>query len=125
MFAEGYAARARLLAKGRMKAGAMNKTEKAYSLYLESERQAGRIERFWFEAIKLKIADGTCFYTPDFLVLLPDGTLELHEVKGSPKIFQEDAKVKVKSASTQYPFPVKVVFPRTKKSGGGWDVQEY
>lgn len=125
MFAEGYAAQARLYAKGRMKAGAMNKTEKAYSLYLESERQAGRIERFWFEAIKLKIADRTCFYTPDFLVLLPDGTLELHEVKGSPAIFADDAKVKVKSASTQYPFPVKVVFPRTKKSGGGWDVQEY
>ena len=125
MFAEGYAARARLLAKGRMKSGAMNKTEKAYSLYLESERQAGRIERFWFEAIKLKIADGTCFYTPDFLVLLPDGTLELHEVKGSPAIFADDAKVKVKSASTQYPFPVKVVYPRAKKSGGGWDVHEY
>lgn len=125
MFAEGYQAQARLYAKGRMKSGAMNKTEKAYSLYLESERQAGRIERFWFEAIKLKIADGTCFYTPDFLVLLPDGTLELHEVKGSPAIFADDAKVKVKSASTQYPFPVKVVFPRTKKSGGGWDVQEY
>ena len=48
MFAEGYA-KARLYAKGRMKSGAMNKTEKAYSLYLESERQAGRIERFWLD----------------------------------------------------------------------------
>lgn len=125
MFAEGYAAKARLFAKGRMRPGQMNRTEKAYAVYLESERQAGRVTAFWFEAMKLKIAEGACFYSPDFMVLRPDGLIELHEVKGSPKIFQEDAKVKVKSCATQYPFPVRVVYPRTKKSGGGWDVQEF
>ncbi len=122
MFADGLA---RLRAKGRMKAGEMNRTEKSYSAFLESERLAGRVERWWFEAIKLKIADGACFYTPDFLVLRPDGTLEIHEVKGSPRIFSDDAKVKVKSCATQYPFPVRVVYPRRKKDGGGWDVQEF
>ena len=123
MFAEGYQAKARLFAKGRMKAGTMNRTEKSYASFLEAEKHAGRIEAFWFEAIKLKIADGACFYTPDFLVLMPDGSLELHEVKGSPRIFTDDAKVKVKSCATQYPFPVKVVCPSTRRSGGGWDVQ--
>lgn len=125
MFAEGYAAKARLFAKGRLKQGQMNKTEKAYAAYLESEKQAGRVTAFWFEAIKLKIAEGACFYSPDFMILRPDGFIELHEVKGSPKIFQEDAKVKVKSCATQYPFPVFVVFPKKKSSGGGWDVQCY
>lgn len=128
MFAEGYAAaaaKARLYAKGRLKSGQMNRTEKAYAAWLEAEKHAGRIMTYWFEALKLKIAEGTCWYTPDFLVLMPDGTLELHEVKGSPRIFAEDAKVKTKSAATQYPFVVKVVFPKKKSSGGGWDVQAY
>ena len=128
MYAEGYAAaaaKARLYAKGRLKSGQMNRTEKAYSNFLESEKHAGRITAYWFEALKLKIAEGACFYTPDFLVLRPDGTLELHEVKGSPAIFADDAKVKVKACATQYPFPVFVVFPKKKSSGGGWDVQAY
>lgn len=34
MFAEGYA-KARLYAKGRMKSGQMNRTEKAYAAFLE------------------------------------------------------------------------------------------
>nr|DAH43572.1 MAG TPA: Endonuclease [Caudoviricetes sp.] len=124
MFAEGYA-KARLYAKGRLKSGQMNRTEKAYANFLESEKHAGRITAYWFEALKLKIAEGACFYTPDFLVLRPDGTLEIHEVKGSPAIFADDAKVKVKACATMYPFAVKIVFPKPKKSGGGWDVWEY
>lgn len=132
MFAEGYAraaaAKARLYAKGRMKAGALNKTEQAYRAYLEAEKQAGRIEAYWFEALKLKVADSACFYTPDFLVMRPDGSLELHEVKGSPRIFTDDAKVKCKSVATQYPFKLFVVYPHatTRKNGlGGWDMQEF
>lgn len=128
MFAEGYAAaaaKARLYAKGRMKSGQMNRTEKAYASFLEGEKHAGRITAYWFEALKLKIAEGACFYTPDFLVLRPDGTLELHEVKGSLRIFQEDAKVKAKVCADMYPFPVKVVWPRKKKDGGGWEEMQY
>ncbi len=124
MFAEGYA-KARLYAKGRMKSGQMNRTEKAYAAWLEAEKHAGRITAYWFEALKLKIAEGACFYTPDFLVLRPDGTLELHEVKGSLRIFQEDAKVKAKVCADMYPFPVKVVWPRKKKDGGGWEEMQY
>ena len=128
MFAEGYAAaaaKARLYVKGRMKSGQMNRTEKAYAAFLEGEKHAGRITAYWFEALKLKIAEGACFYTPDFLVLRPDGTLELHEVKGSLRIFQEDAKVKAKVCADMYPFPVKVVWPRKKKDGGGWEEMQY
>lgn len=127
MFAEGMekAAKARLYARGRLKSGDMNRTERAYSQYLEAEKHAGRVSAFWFESIKVKIAEDVCWYTPDFMVLRPDGMIELHEVKGSPRIFADDAKVKVKACATQYPFLMKVVFPRAKKNGGGWDVQEY
>jgi hypothetical protein len=125
MFAEGLAAQKKLMARGRLKAGTMNRTEKSYSVWLEGEKHAGRIQAWWFESLKVRIAQDACWYTPDFMVLMPDGTLELHEVKGSPAIFADDAKVKVKACATQYPFPVKVVYPKTKKSGGGWDVQAY
>lgn len=118
-------AKQRLQAKGRLKAGTLNRTEQSYRSYLETEKQCGRIEAYWFESLKLKIADGTCWYTPDFMVLRPNGDLELHEVKGSPAIFADDAKVKCKSAATQYPFKLIVVYPRSKKSGGGWDIQEF
>lgn len=114
-----------LYAKGRMKAGAMNKTEAEYAKYLEHLKYTGRIAAYWFEAMKLKVADGACWYTPDFLVMRNDGTMELHEVKGSPRIFQDDAKVKVKAVSTHYPFKAYVVYPRRKQDGGGWDTVEF
>lgn len=111
-----------LFARGRLKEGQMNQTEKRYAAYLEGEKHAGRVSSYWFESLKLKIADHSCFYTPDFLVLRPDGSLELHEVKGSPRIFQDDAKVKTKAAATQYPFKVFVVYPEKR---AGWKVEEF
>ena len=112
----------RLYAKGRLKTGEMNKTEARYANFLEAEKQAGRVAAYWFECLKLKIAEHACTYTPDFLVLRPDGALELHEVKGSPRIFSEDAKVKTKTAATLYPFRVFVVYPEKRL---GWKVEEY
>lgn len=114
-----------LRAKGRMKKGELNRTESSYAQYLEGEKQSGRVADYWFESLKLKVADGTCWYTPDFMVLLPDGRLELHEVKGSPRVFFDDAKCKVKVVATSFPFVMKVVYPRAKKNGGGWDVDEF
>lgn len=109
-------------AKGRLKEGQMNKTERRYFEYLKKEESAGRIKKIWFESLKLKIADGACWYMPDFLVIKADNTLELHEVKGSPRIFQDDAKVKVKATATNYPFKMIVVYP---KKTHGWEFVEY
>lgn len=117
--------RAGLYARGRMKQGELNRTEFSYSCYLDAEKQAGRVADYWFESVKLRIADGACWYCPDFMVLRPDGTVELHEVKGSPRIFADDAKVKCKACATQYPFALFVVYPRRKKDGGGFDVIPY
>lgn len=109
-------------AKGRLKEGQLNKTEKRYKDYLEAEKHAGRIKCYWFESLKVKIADGACWYTPDFLVMRPDGTLEFHEVKACPRMFMDDAKVKVKATATNYPFKMIVVYP---KKTHGWECVEY
>jgi hypothetical protein len=113
-----------MYALGRLKTGAMNKTEAAYALHLESLKQAGEVVFYKFEGLTFRLADNTRF-TPDFVVMLPDGMIELHEVKGARAIFRDDAKVKIKVASALYPFLFKAVFPIAKKHGGGWEIEEF
>jgi len=65
-------------------------------------RKMPEVDGYLFERIKLKLADNT-FYTPDFFVMMADGTIEFHEVKGSWKApGQDDSKVKIKVAAEQY-----------------------
>jgi len=97
----------------------MNGTEARYATYLEERKASGEINWFAFEAVKLRLAPLT-FYTPDFLVMLDDGTLEAHEVKG---FWQDDARVKIKVAAEIYPFRFIVVTVVPKKDGGGWKTE--
>lgn len=119
----GFRAKASLQKLGRLKNGQMNKTEATYSSRLEEMRLAGLILWWKFEGVKLRLADNT-FLTMDFGVVNADGLFELHDVKGSMAIFSDDAKVKVKVAAEMYPFVFKIVVPRAKKNGGGWEVVE-
>lgn len=114
----------RTLALGRMKAGTMNKTEAEYAQLLDARKYAGEVAWWKFEGLRLRLGDG-CGYTPDFSVMLQDGMMECHEVKGAKAIFRDDAKVKVKVAAQMYPFRFIVVYPIPKKKGGGWEVEEY
>lgn len=91
--------------KGRYRPGHMNGTEAAYARYLEDLKANGEVSGYWFEPMKLKLADKTT-YSPDFMVMLPDGSLELHEVKG---FMRDDANVKLKVAADKYPFTFKLV----------------
>lgn len=120
----GATSKQRMQALGRMKVGAMNKTETAYAATLEQRKQAGEVVWFKFEGMKFRLADNT-FYTPDFVVLLADGALEAHEVKGARAIFQDDAKAKVKIAADMYPLAFVVAFPIPKNKGGGWEFDRY
>lgn len=95
----------------------MNKTEQAYSLHLEAQRQAGDVLWWAFECLKLRLADAT-FYSPDFAVLLSDGTLEAHEVKGH---WQDDARVKIKVAASLFP----IRFRAFQKQGGAWLEEDF
>lgn len=108
-------------ALGRLKPGQMNKTEAAYRDYLEARKQAGSIIWYKFEGMKFRLADKT-FYTPDFAVLLADGRLQAHEVKG---YWEDDARVKIKVAAELYPIEFIAVKVKAKKDGGGWAVEEF
>lgn len=104
-------------ALGRLPQGRQNKTEAAYGDYLELRRRAGEVAWFKFEAIKLRLADLT-FYTPDYFVMLTNGELEVHEVKGH---WEDDARVKIKVAASLFPFR----FIGVRKVRGSWDFEVF
>lgn len=108
-------------ALGRLKVGAMNKTEQAYASTLTQRQHVGEVAWFKFEGLKFRLADNT-FYTPDFAVMLADGALEAHEVKG---FWQDDARAKIKIAADMYPLRFVVIQALPKKLGGGWKVEEF
>ena len=110
-------------ALGRLRSGEMNKTEKAYSEYLRGLQSVNEVIWWRFEGMKFRLADNT-FYTPDFAVMLPNGMIEIHEIKGSLSFIQDDAKVKIKVAAEMYPFQFRLIAPKAKKYGGGWEVKE-
>lgn len=97
--------------------GRMNKTEQAYDAHLELRRLAGEVAWYRFEAVKLRLADRT-FYTPDFMVILADGEMQFHEVKG---FWRDDARVKIKVAAVQFPF----LFVAIRKTKGGWGTEYF
>lgn len=103
-------------ALGRLKTGHKNKTEDAYGDHLRMRMLAGEVAWYRFEGLKFRLADNT-FYTPDYAVMLADGSLEAHEVKG---FWEDDARVKIKVASEMYPIRFVAVKKRAKKDGGGW-----
>lgn len=112
-------------ARGRLtrhKSGVMNKTEAAYAeTVLEPRKRAGEIADYWFEVLTFKLAYD-CRYTPDFVVMLPNGELECHETKG---FWEEDAKVKIRVAASLFPFRFVAIQKQAKKDGGGWKEQEF
>lgn len=106
-----------LQALGRLKVGAMNQTEAAYARTLELRKAAGEVAWYKFEGLKFRLADNT-FFTVDFAVMMSDGLMEMHEVKG---FMLDDANVKIKVAASMYPFAFKVI---RKGKGGTWQITE-
>lgn len=95
----------------------MNKTEARYERHLDVLRAAGQVRHWWFEGITLKLAHD-CRLTPDFLVMLADGSLECHDVKGH---FEDDAKVKMRVAASLFPFR----FVAVRATRGGWEEEDF
>lgn len=92
----------------------MNGLERAYSQVLDARLAAGEILDWKFEAVTLKLADA-CRYTPDFMVIAADATVEFHETKGR---WMDDAKVKFKVAAAQFPFRFVAVYRDRIREGG-------
>lgn len=109
---QAASAKARTQALGRLKKGKKNKTEEAYEAeVLRPAMLRGEIIWYAFEPWTLRLAERTT-YTPDYGVMLADGSLECHEVKG---FWQDDARVKTKVAAEMHPFRF-VAITRDKKS---------
>ena len=117
------------LGRQRHKPGVMNRTERAFSEYLQEHKLAGLILDWWFEAITLRLAEDTR-YTADFLVLELDKTLALVEVKTSylskktqkvVTLAQDDSLVKLKTVSQFFPFRCKLAVLQPNKT---WNIKE-
>ncbi|OTG80817.1 hypothetical protein B9T31_15970 [Acinetobacter sp. ANC 4558] len=106
-------------ALGRLKRGEMNKTERNYAGYLESQKIRGEISYYAFDSIKFRLADKT-FYSPDFIVMKANGELEAHEVKGH---WEDDARVKIKVAASMHPIPFIAVYWNSKNNN--WDFENF
>jgi hypothetical protein len=106
----------RSYALGRLKTGVMNATEAEYERELALLKQIGDVAWYKFEGLKFRLADNT-FYTPDFIVMLANGEMQAHEVKG---FWTDDARVKIKVASDLYPFRFYALKKQPKKAGGGF-----
>lgn len=106
----------------------MNRTEAAWGGVLQGRLLAGQIAAYWFEGIKLRLGLNL-WYTPDFLVQLADGTVEVHEVKATWRGknwagkagFREDARVKIKAAAHQFPL---LRFVVVRLDGSEWHSEE-
>ena len=101
----------------RRKPGEMNKLEAQYAQHLERMKLSGSVLWYAFDALKLRLADKT-FYTPDFLVMLADDTLEVHEVKG---FWEDDARVKIKVAADKFPLRFRAITQRKRE----WVVEDF
>lgn len=83
--------------KARKKPGVMNELEQWYwDNHIDPLLKSGDYILGRYEAIKLRLADNT-WYTPDFYVILKDGSGEFHETKGT--FWHDDARAKFKIAA--------------------------
>ena len=104
------------------KPGEPNSLERAWGEVLEARKAANEILDYTYEPEALRIAWKTetargSTYCPDFRVVMPDGEIRFHEVKG---FMRDDAKLKIKLASNLHPYRFFLV---TKK-GGVWKEEE-
>lgn len=108
----------------RHKPGVMNKTESQYADMLQARKLAGEIIDWMFEAMTFKLAADTR-YTPDFVIMHLDGTIECVDVKGGGPM-DASSRVKVKVAAEKFwCFKFVIAKAQTKKLGGGFAVEEF
>jgi len=85
----------------------MTKPEKMWAWLCQEEKAKGLIDHFLFEQITVYLSDpayGTkrVSYTPDFVCILPDGTVRVDEIKGP--FIREDSELKFKIAADRFPW---------------------
>lgn len=118
--------RFKFLSRGRNATrGERNKTETEYEATLEADPDVAQV---WFEPFSLRLsrpdAGQGARYTPDFLVLMKDGTTYVDDVKGTG-LDDNAAIVRLKCAAEQYPLWVfRLAKKRRVRDGGGFEIRE-
>lgn len=117
----GFQAKARKPAPGRAyhTEGILNETEYRYAMLLDDLLASGEIFVWEFEKVRLVLAPRTT-YTPDFMVIRDDGTVEFHEVKGH---WEDDARVKIKTCAEHFPYFTFIAAQPARE--GGWKVERF
>jgi len=108
----------------RHKPGVMNRTESEYAVLLQLRQDVGEVITWHFEPVTFKLAT-LCTYTPDFGVVLADGTYEMVDAKGGGPI-DDKSIVKIKVAAEKF-WMFRFVMEKklAKKHGGGWERREF
>ncbi len=91
-----------------------SKLERDFALHLAVEEGIAT----YYEPFRLRLANGA-YYKPDFMVINPDRTMTIFEVKGH---FREAAKVRVKVAASLHPYFRFIVVTRSE---GVWHLEEF
>lgn len=101
--------------------GEMNKLEgRFFNEMIWPKLVTNEILHYSFESIRFVLGPN-CAWCPDFVVQLSSGVLEVWEVKG---FWEDDARVKFKTAATLFPYlTIRAFVPIAKAKGGGWDVE--
>ena len=110
----------------RRKRGEMNQTEKAYASDLTVNPD---VYRWWHEPFSLRLSSPDsgqpARYTPDFLVLMTDGTTFVDDIKASKGFDDKASIVRAKCAAELFPLWVfRLVYKRRKRDGGGFEIKE-
>lgn len=99
--------------------GVMNKLEGNYANHLELRKLTGEIRKWRFEAVRFTLAPKTT-YTPDFEVVMENGSIEFHETKG---FWRQTGRVKIKMAAHLFKEFKFLGVEWDKKSG--WKFEEF
>lgn len=79
--------------------------EAQYHARLTAMQEAGEIACFWWKGMRFAIGGGQ-YYKPEAVVQLPNGELEVHEVKGYRR---EAGMIRFRTAASIYPFVFKLI----------------
>lgn len=102
--------------------GEMNGTETRFAELLQARKILGEIQEWYFEAMRLKLAHDS-HYTPDFVVLHNDGSLECIDTKGGgPQDPNGNTKLKVAASKHWWFRFTKAV--EGKRGSGVWTYTE-
>jgi hypothetical protein len=105
----------------RKPSGYRSELEAEFARYLEAAKSSGAVLAWQYEALTFHLGERAS-YTPDFLVLYPDGELELVEVKGWTQNLR-DSRTKWKWAAECSPWATFVW--ATRRKGGGFHLEKY